>query len=220
MLAVFFGLTLQHVRIAPFAEVPLAIGVSLVLLRAHRRLQHRSNELVRGFGAIWLASFLLAGLPVLGLGLSTLGAHDPAQARESQIPASCDLQAAAAHLNGPDGLGDEPRVILTSIFYGSELLYRTDHKVLTGPYHRNDATILDTYDALTTPDDDVALSIVERREVDIVLLCPSQKEAVFFSSSAGETSLRERLLRGEAPAWLTPIAVPEAVGIQLWEVTS
>ena len=64
-------------------------------------------------------------------------------------------------------------MILTSIFYGSELLYPTDHQVLTGPYHRNDAAILDTYDALTTPDDDVALSIVIWPNlIALVLLAP------------------------------------------------
>ena len=79
------------------------------------------------------------------------------------VALSCDLQSAAAHLNGPVGLRDEPYLILTSIFYGSELLYRTDHQIVTGPYHRNDTAILDTYDALTAVDDGAARTIMERR---------------------------------------------------------
>ena len=73
--------------------------------------------------------------------------------------------------------------------------------------------------------DEAARAIIERREVDLVLLCRSPWMDSFYRrgaqvSSPEETIFRERLLRGQVPTWLKPVPLPDRLndGFLLLEV--
>ena len=96
------------------------------------------------------------------------------------------------------------------IFDGPELLYRTRHEVIGTPYHRNDRGILDTYDFFSAADPATALAIATRRQIDLVLICPTGSERLFHARE-GEDVLLDRLSREQAPPWLVPVELPQTV---------
>lgn len=102
----------------------------------------------------------------------------------------CSVHQAAAALNTlPTG------IIMAYINYGPELLYRTSHSVVSGPYHRNRDGILDSFDFFRTGD----RQILKRRGVAYVLACAGdsarEKDAHFMAD----------LAKGKHPAWLSPV---------------
>ena len=140
----------------------------------------------------------------------------------SALPAlaSCPLGELARYLNDPRGLGDRPRTIVASVNFGPELLYRTGHRVLATPYHRNSAGILAAYRIMSAAGDAGARAMLRDRGVELVLLCPDATEAAVFAGAGGESTFYLRLLRGELPAWLRPLALAPELGqaFRLFEV--
>ncbi len=110
--------------------------------------------------------------------------------------------------------------ILTHLFWGGEILYRTPHEVVATPYHRNTRGILDAYTVLTADTDDKALEVVRQRQVDLILLCPESDEGRFCYGEKSATFGR-RLCNGEIPDWCRRVDLPaELSGFQLFQVRS
>ena len=120
--------------------------------------------------------------------------------------AGCPITAMATHLG--EAYGGAPRRILSFVFFGPEILYRTPHQVVGTPYQRNVAGIVDTYDFFSAADDRTAREIAERRGVDLVLICPLSYETKGYAARDGETTLYARLERDEPPDWLRSVALP------------
>jgi hypothetical protein len=114
-----------------------------------------------------------------------------------------------------------PKTLLAYADYGSELLYRTPHRMLSIPNHRPQPGFTATYRILTTTDEAVARAEVARFGVDLILLCPSATErALFAVDAATGLTLYQRLADGEAPSWLRPLPLePDlAAEARLFEV--
>lgn len=160
-----------------------------------------------GFG------FIAVGWLAKPSGVTATGGDSDALVR------ACDVGAASRFLAEPSSYGERPRRIMTYVFDGPELLYRTPHQVVGTPYHRNGAGILDTHGFFAARDADAARRIVARRGIELVLLCPSGSERLFYARE-GEVILLDRLATGEAPAWLRPVALPPPLAGQylLFEV--
>jgi hypothetical protein len=96
------------------------------------------------------------------------------------------------------------------------LLYRTKHRVIGTPYIRNGSGVADTHAILTATDEASIRPIIDRRAIDLILLCAS--------SSAEDTSpdpaeFQLRLLNGKLPPWISRVGLPpEAGGFRLFEV--
>ena len=67
--------------------------------------------------------------------------------------------------------------VLAFMFDGPEIVYRSPHAVVATPYQRNTAGILDTYDFFAATDEAQAREIVDRRGIELVLLCRHGNEA-------------------------------------------
>jgi len=106
--------------------------------------------------------------------------------------------------------GGAPRVILSHIHQGPEILYRTPHRVIGTPYHRNTNGILDVYTALTTTDAATAREIMTRRHVDFVILCADSAEERHVLKVQGDTMVR-KLVTDTAPSWLTKVPLPNGL---------
>jgi len=106
------------------------------------------------------------------------------------------------------GVGHWPLVILTHIHQGPEILYRTPHRVVGSPYHRNTDGILDTFAILTTTDSAQARSILARRNADFVILCVDSEEENYFLSFKGDT-LMYKIVTATQPNWLKKITLPD-----------
>ena len=99
--------------------------------------------------------------------------------------------------------------ILTHIDFGPEILYRTQHEVISTPYHtRNGHGILDTYDIMTADTDEEAFEIIQKRDIDRILLCPKSTETVVYSKPGHESTFYQRLREDTIPNWLRKVELP------------
>jgi hypothetical protein len=203
-LATVFPVAIAHVRYSAYAEI-LAAPATIVIVR---------GVLVwsEGLSAALLRVAIRVGT-IGGLFLAPIGAATALQPPGSPqrdaagLQAACALRAVTPALIDPSGpLGGRPHTILSHIDLGPEILYRTPHRVVGTPYHRNHAGIVDTVAALGGPPD-AARAIVAARKVDAILICRRAPDASYFAK-AGSGSLQEKLAAGDAPDWLVPAALP------------
>src|SRR3546814_4571546 len=124
-----------------------------------------ANDLLRGLLRGSFISILLSG-PILvatNLMVKPAGAFDAA----GQPLAGCKVREVAAYLDSDAGWGSQPQTVLAFMDVGPELLYRTRHRVIGTPYHRNGDGIFDGYRILATTDFDAARAAVDERRIDI-----------------------------------------------------
>ncbi|MGE4429890.1 MAG: hypothetical protein AB7E05_04005 [Sphingobium sp.] len=93
-----------------------------------------------------------------------------------------------------------PATIFTLVDLGPRLVATTHHSAIAGPYHRNDAAILDIHHAFDG-DPETFHAIARRHHARYFLLCPDFPEGTIYRarSPGGFYSLAER---GDLPSWL------------------
>jgi hypothetical protein len=175
-LLAFLPLAFYQMRWGSYAQAflvwPYAAGIAWLLSRLTRP--------VGGAGVLLRPLVILAALfwPLL------LAAALPQQEIES-AGGACPLDRLAAVLNR----APEPQTLLAYADYGSELLYRTPHRVLSIPNHRPQPGFAATWRILTATDERAARAELARFGVDWILLCPSATERALFAV-AGAASRR------------------------------
>lgn len=165
---------------------------------------------------------VLALLAIGPLSIGTAGVY--AQGQEKQASSkeekkTCPLQAVAAFLNQPPW-SDKPRAILSSANFGAELLYRTHHRVTATLHHLNGQGILDGLRILSSEDEDAARTLIGKREIDLILLCPDTSNDGYFIKNETNKSLYKRLQGGDLPVWIKEVLLPgeAAKSFRLFEV--
>ncbi len=102
----------------------------------------------------------------------------------------------------------QPRgYVLTFLDLNPRLIAVTHHDGVAGPYHRNEAAILDLVRVWRGSAEN-ARQMVARRGIDYVLICPGLSESTMYSSGAPK-GFYTQLAKGEVPAWLQPIPLPK-----------
>lgn len=182
-----------HVRMGAAASVmaALAFGIGAGRLRVFSdgKTAHLPNR------EQWLGVVLtLLGPMVLGVALGL------AQLEPKRGLMKCSLASVADELNAlPQA------TMLAPVFSGPELLYRTHHRVITGPYHHNVEGLLDHYHAWMDAHGEAAQAIVERRGIQYVLGCTDFQGQL--AGKAGSRSLAQRVASGDVPDWLESVAL-------------
>jgi hypothetical protein len=208
-LLAFLPLAFYQVRWASYTEAflvwPYAAAVAWALSRL-TRTAGRSGVLLRPL-------VILAALfwPLL------LAAALPQQEIESAGRA-CPVDRVAAVLNRA---APAPRTLLAYADYGSELLYRTPHRVLSIPNHRPQPGFAATWRILTATEEAPARAELTRFGVDWILLCPSATErALFAVPGEARPTLYQRLADGDVPPWLRPLPLQGdlAAAARLFEI--
>ncbi len=124
---------------------------------------------------------------------------------------SCQWRAIAPYLNSAAFAGGKIQTIFSFIDQGPEILYRTPHRVVGAPYHRNARGILDTFAVLGGSDVNKAHEILTKRGVNYALFCIGTTEEKLFLKFPGETLMR-KIVEGKAPVWLAPKPLPGDLG--------
>jgi hypothetical protein len=221
-LVVYVPLAAYQARFAGYMGLVLALLMMELISRFLRRADasspplRRSAVRVTGILAVLLSPVLMGrGAGAL---LSAAGVPAADAGGEGGTDAMCSLEGVAGVLTDPAGLGSRPRTIAAFIDFGPELLYRTPHRILAGPYHRNADGIVAAHTLLTSPDPAVWDSIAHARRIDLILLCPP-RDSRYFGASDGN-SLYTRLLRGQPPNGIRELDLPDEVpaGFRLLEV--
>jgi hypothetical protein len=196
-------IALAHQRFAPYAEILfgmiLAEGLRRVLARADAQRRPVKRVLLRVLPPV----LVFLGPVFLGAKLASFAAPEAGEPDAAQR--TCSITKIAGVLANAEWRA-RPQTILATIELGPELLYRTPHRVVGTPYQRNAAGIYDGYAALAEAEP-ASRAYFAKRKIDLVLLCPSI-DKVFFDDPPRRGSLYNRLLRGDVPKWLAPVALP------------
>jgi hypothetical protein len=202
----------RHMRFSGYAEIAFVFAFAVLLERFLDWTYSISSDLLRGLLRGSFVSAMLLGPVLLGNLLMSERAEATDAAGQSLL--GCDVGQVADYLEQEPRWSARPQTILTFLDIGPELLYRTRHAVIGTPYHRNGDGIYDSHRMMTTPDEAQAREMIERRRVDLVLLCETPGERLFFTGDNGGPGLYQRLAEGRPPAWLAPVELPAALGRQ------
>jgi len=200
MIGVGFLISAWQVRGSTFA-IPLAVialAIGLGRLRTDAAAQGgnlASLALVGGWLASTNAAWALAG----GLAGTYLSDADRAAVEpRSGCYGHADHAALAALPAG---------TVLAVSNLGAAILANTDHLVLAGPYHRNQAGNIAALELQMAPPD-TARGLLGTHGIDYVAVCPGNSETGFLAGRAPE-GLLALLAAGDAPDWLERLTPPE-----------
>jgi hypothetical protein len=205
-----FALLFWQSRAGPPAQVLAVPGAAAIGWLVIRRIQASANMLVRVAGTV--GTFAV----VSGLGpqyAAQLVRDPPTKGAKaiSQANAKCPTLAALRPIaRQPKGY------VLTFFDLNPRLITVTHHDGVGGPYHRNQAAILDIMKTFRGSAEN-AQATVERRGIDYVLICPGLSESTIYSSDAPK-GFYMQLVRGQVPAWLEPVRLPKNSPYRMWRV--
>jgi len=106
--------------------------------------------------------------------------------------------------------------VLTHVDLGPRLIAVTHHDAVAGPYHRNGRDIAEVMKAFRESAD-YAKSVIDRRHIDYVLVCPGISESTIYASEA-PGGFYMQLMRGQVPKWLAPVDLPKDSPFRMWRV--
>ncbi|MEQ1951332.1 GtrA family protein [Mesorhizobium sp. CN2-181] len=184
----------------PFAIIPLAALVAA----ARREAQQRTAKATLKMVGAWLVSLTL----VWGTGSNAIAnviapkRNAIAQAGEGG-KSSCTADATYALL-----AKQPPTTVLVISNLGAPMIATTPHRVLAGPYHRNNAGNVAVLDAfMATPEE--ARTVMRREKIGLLAFCPGNDETGSLVDWA-PNGLMAEIVNGNPPSWLEPI--PETLG--------
>jgi len=148
------------------------------------------------------AALLLQILPALLFPLRAIAL--PSLAAPVRSATACPWSQAVRALAS---LHADNAIVLTQLWYGPEILWRTNMRVVGGPYEI--APALEDTNAAFDGGETASRAVVLRRQVDFILVCGPEK------GFAGQ------LARGEAPQWLQPVTfAPDLPGFHLYRIVN
>lgn len=188
-LLAYLPLALAMMRWASYTQV---LAVVPLLYLGQRVMQGPPGLRVAVVGA-------LVGGPYVAAALVTV---PPAAARPA---ATCDW-AAVQRVLVAQSRGRDDDILYTYVFVGPGILWTTGYRVVGAPYFHNTG-VMETQAAFSAMDDAPLRAAMVRRGATWLLVCGAEAEGRLYHAKDGE-SLHDRLVRGVAPDWLRPVALP------------
>ena len=200
----FIALSLYELRWMIYAQILLALTLAEFVARC---LVQPSDPGYQRWNGIVNAGLL--GGCFFGLTFSPLLVQTAIGSGLGPSPYSrAALQGVCEYLVTAPRWQDRPHRILTHVDLASEILYRTPHEVIGTCYQRNASGILDTYAIMRAPSFADALTLLRRRNVDLILLPRPERLGPPVASPPSAT-FQQRLPQGDVPDWCTPVELPE-----------
>jgi hypothetical protein len=217
LIAAALAIALIQVRGALFSNALAILPLSL-LINDLRRLSHGEPENMNaGFAYIIT---VLVSVPVVWFFVGIVGARglEAAVSMGTLTRSATPMQ----EVNGCQAKGDmallarlPSRTVAAPSDSGAEILRYTHHRVLSAPYHRNQAGMLtELHIGLATPPE--AKAFLYGADVAIIAFCPSDPQTQELIRMKPD-GLYAHLLRGDLPDYLRPVA-PVMQGLQLFVV--
>lgn len=172
----------------PLAAIPLAAWVAVARRRAETERGLSAQLAMAGSWVVSATIFWQLGAAALWP--AKAGAADD-EAEAARCYAHADYAALAAL---------PPGTVAGVSNLGSSVLANTPHRVLAGPYHRNEGGLLANLDLLMGKPDE-AEALARRLGVGYLAVCPGNPETQAIAHWGPEGVLA-RLLAGSAPSWL------------------
>ncbi len=201
-----FGLLFWQIRAGPVAQALAAPGAAMIGWVLLPRVQAIKPMLLRvvAIGALFV---LCSGL-VVQFTLQMIPDSHEQKAKSKRMKAVADISGRCPTLPAMAQIEKIPATtVLTFIDLGPRLINTTHHSAIAGPYHRNQAALLDVIHAWRGTAD-TAHDVIRRHQVGMVLICPGMSESTIYVAEAPK-GFYVQLLNGKAPPWLERIALPK-----------
>ncbi len=128
-------------------------------------------------------------------------------ASQAQRHQSCDVPAISAYLARTYESAPGGEILFTYLNWGAEIVWRTPYSVVGAPY-TNLAALTDTSKLFHARTDGDAAGIVRPRGIDLILVCAGSFEQYPSQDDGVAANLHSRLIDGQPPRWLDPVALP------------
>ncbi len=184
--------TLQY-RATPFALVFALPGLAAAVTW---RMRGGPVRLAAALLALNGAVFTLAAS--MAEGQARVAGRAEAFARQ----VACGQEAAVTALKALP-----PARVAGFVDLGPAILAYTGHSAIAGPYHRDSAGILDSYEIFAGKN---PRAVLDRRGIDYVMTCRAAPDWSFYRSQSG---LVADLARGKIPDWLVPLGTKGDVAV-------
>ncbi|MCE6078160.1 hypothetical protein [Agrobacterium vitis] len=216
LMAVSLGVALIQVRGAMFSNLipilPLALLVADLRGRAMLRPVRMNSSLA------YIAAILLS-VPSVWAVAGTLAVEGTARLKPQFRPGAaskdasrdCSSEKALSQLSGL-----APTTVAAPSDSGTSILRFTPHRILTAPYHRNQAGMLtELHIGLSTPPD--AHAFLVGAHVGILAFCPSDAQTRQLIALKPD-GLYADLNRNRVPDYLQPLAADSQSGLRIFLV--
>ena len=212
-LAVFFGISLYQVRWAMYTQILNAIIITKIIIMLLKKVDTKKLILVRATEKALIVIFFSTIFLVVGVFIDTVFVPREVKGR-NDVP----IIGLCRFFNETESLQNKKLRILTSPDFGAEILYRTKCEVIATA-NRYESGITDTYDIMTARADEKAFELIEKRKINMILLCPESSEGSFYSSQDAVSTFYKRMLENKLPTWLKKIEFPQGLSsCMLFEV--
>ncbi len=192
-LLLYVPLTMAQVRWANYPQVLMI----LPLMMAIREIMNS-----RAPWRILAAAALLLAPATAMLGFAIMA---PPQEKPSAGEA-CDKAAMLRYLGAQEPSSDQD-ILLTYVSDGPEVIWNSRYRVVAANYLFNTGFGA-AVEAFRAPSDELARKLAGERGVALVLVCADNPEALLHRAKSGR-SFHDRLVEGDAPAWLEPVPLPD-----------
>lgn len=220
LLGVSFLVGMVQVRGTTFSNLYAILPLGLLISDLRRHANDQPEHL--GAGLLFALTAILSVPSVWALGgvffvegTAGVTARMKSLVGSSQMTQNatvvCDTPAAYATLASLP-----PTTVSAPSDMGPEILRFTRHRVLAGPYHRNQGGMLtELHIGLAEPDE--AAAFLRGAGVGILAFCPDflQSEKIARMKPDG---LYAELLKGKVPAYLSPVPINGPSGLQIFTV--
>lgn len=205
------AMLLWQLRAAPGAQLLAVPGITALVWILVPLLLRR--------GPLWLR-IGAALLAFAGVFLATSGIKMPWAATAGSKPGRDRVREAniacsrTSQLRTLDAI--PAATMFTQVDLGPRLIVVTHHNAVAGPYHRNGQAILDVHHAFTGTAE-AFRPIATRHRAAYLLLCPNMSETTVYRAR-NPVGFYAQLARGQVPAWLEPVALPDGSPYRLWKI--
>ena len=204
--SIFIPLGLYEARWTPYASIILLIPYVEYVRRILGWIGSRWSTKNEEFLTLVLGLVLLFWPITVG----TVVAFDQPAIEVSTLSGKCPLRPLTEYLKDQESTGSNSKTILAFKDFGPELLYRTSHRVIATPMHRNHDGLRDMLAIMKARDLSVAESLVYDRNIDLIVLCNnSNEEAEIFGRVLGGETFYDSLVEKNLPtSWLSEVSLP------------
>ncbi len=220
LIAAGFVVFLYQTRMMTFLSVSL-VAVQAQILRVLYCSYARDRRMIAGLAMV---AFVICASPKVGISLERqIGALSGPAFSATAAAVGQDTSATGASCRVPQAyaaLQDLPKgMVLVDFDFAANVLRYTDHSVLGGNYHRNQAGILAQIDLFRSDASEIAPRL-GALGVDYVMLCASSSRAEFWAWASDGKGLQTRLIEGEVPNYLNRIPGAPNDAFRIFKVTA
>jgi hypothetical protein len=199
---IFILISLYQIRWSAYAQTLLIMPMTALMVLLRQR--GPKTGLLKTLKNVFIVMTFSFGFMLLGLLADVIFKKGDSEKSRQKV----SLIRMCEYLNEAERLRGRNYRILTDIDFGAEILYRTRHEVIGTPYHRNSPGILDTYDIMTADTDQAAQSLIRKRNINLILLCPKSTESVIYSKPEQTSTFCQRLGKDLISGWLRKVELP------------